>query len=157
MAKITAAVVKFIKLGRKGGWEEDCIKGKPQCIRIGFGSDQHAESLQGDWEAVRKYWRTTGDKTKGKATEFTNQVRTFYTADEKTLWITFWNRKLFWCFASKKVEELADGTRIRRVIGNWSSADCLGNELLVDNLSGALTKVQGSGERSATWIKRPIC
>jgi hypothetical protein len=143
MAKVTASAVRFIKLGKKGGWEETCINGKSPCIRIGFRSGQHAESLAGDWEAVRKYWRTTGGKTKGKATEFTNQVRTFYTADEQTLWITFWKRKLYWCFASQDVEELADGTRMRRTIGKWSCKDASGHELLVDNLSGALTKVQG--------------
>lgn len=158
--KVKASAVRFIKLGREGGWEQSCIEGSPPCIRIGFRSSQHAESLAGDWTAVRTHWVTKGGKTPGKATEFTNQVRTFYTANEKTLWITFWRRKLWWAFAASGVVELKDGTRIRQVLGKWSSTDILGKDLLVENLSGALTKVQGFRgticrvEESAYLLKR---
>lgn len=140
---VEASTVKFIKLGRKGQWEKDCIEGKSPLIRLGFRSKQHPECLAGNWDAVYRYWVTTGGKTKGKATEFTNQVRAFYTADEKTLWVTFYKRKLYWCFASPTVKELADGTRIRKVLGSWSCEDVHGNPLHTDNLSGSLTKVQG--------------
>jgi hypothetical protein len=99
--------------------------------------------LAGDWEAVFHYWSGEGGKTKGKATEFTNQVKAFYTADERTLWITFYQRKLYWCFAAREVEELDDGTRRRRTLGSWSCRDLDGKELHYDRLSGALTKVQG--------------
>ncbi len=141
--RIIASGVRFIKLGSEGKWESDCIEGASPSIRIGFRSKQHDESLAGRWDAVLRYWSTVGEKTKGKATEFTNQVKTFYTADEQTLWITFYQRKLFWCFASSKVVELADGTRSRSTIGSWSCRDVRGQELHFDNLSGAFTKVQG--------------
>jgi hypothetical protein len=141
--RIKASQVRFIKLGQKGGWEQDCIEGPVPCIRIGFRSKQHQECLAGNWEAVFHYWSTTGGKTKGKATEFTNQVKTFYTADERTLWITFYKRKLYWCFTSREVEEWPDGTRVRRSLAPWSCRDVKDEELHVDNLSGALTKVQG--------------
>jgi hypothetical protein len=140
---LTASSVRFIKLGEKGGWEADCIEGKEPCIRLGFCSKQHRESLAGDWAAVLRYWSTTGGKKKGKATEFTNQVKAFYTADNQTLWITFYQRKLWWCFTSPLVKELPDGTRVRRVIGQWRCQDLLGRDLYVDDLSGALTKVRG--------------
>lgn len=143
MPRINASQVRFIKLGRNGKWESDCLEGLDSCIRLGFQSKQHKKSLAGDWIAVFNYWFTTGGKTKGKATEFTNQVKAFYTADEQTLWITFYKRKLYWCFASREVEELPDGTRIRRTLGPWSCCDVKGKELYIDNLSGALTKVQG--------------
>src|ERR1035437_887225 len=142
-SQIEASQVRFIKLGEKGKWEKDCIEGPAPCIRLGFRSKQHEVSLAGDWDAVFRYWSTTGGKTKGKATEFTNQVKAFYTADERTLWITFYKRKLHWCFVSRVVEELADGTRIRHTLAPWSSQDLKGRELYVDDLSGALTKVQG--------------
>jgi len=70
-------------------------------------------------------------------------VRAFYTLDESTLWITFYQGKLFWCFASSQVDEIADGSRTRRTLGPWSCCDIEGHELHYDNLSGALTKVQG--------------
>jgi len=143
MKRIEASNVRFIKLGGKGKWEADCIEGSDPCIRLGFRSKQHRESLLGDWDAVWKYWSTTGGKTKGKATEFTNQVKAFYTLDEKTLWITFYKRKLYWCYASKVVTEMPDKTRVRRTLRPWSCLDANGNPLLIDNLSGAFTKVQG--------------
>jgi len=120
-----------------------CIGGTLPCIRLGFCSHQHKESLAQDWDAIMHYWRTTGGKKNGKATEYTNQVRMFYTDDEQTLWITFHLGKLYWCFASKDVQELPDGTRIRRTLAPWSCQDVDGKVLLFDNLSGALTKVQG--------------
>ncbi len=141
--KLNPSRVRFIKLGKSGSFEKECIDGSSPYIRIGFRSNQHQESLNGDWDAVLKYWSTTGKKTKGKATEFTNQVKAFYTDDERTLWITFYQRMLYWCFASSKVEELPDGSRIRRTLGPWSNCDAKNNELHLDNLSGALTKVQG--------------
>jgi hypothetical protein len=141
--QITASQVLFIKLGEKGRWEKDCIEGPNPCIHLGFRSKQHQECLERNWEAVRKYWRTTGGKPEGKATEFTNQVKAFYTADQNTLWITFYKRKLWWCFTEPQVEELPDGFRIRKTLRPWSCQDRDGKDLHVDALSGALTKVTG--------------
>jgi hypothetical protein len=140
---ITASQVLFIKLGEKGEWEKDCIEGQNPCIRLGYRSQQHQKCLAGDWEAIRQYWATTGGKTDGKATEATNQIKVFYTADERTLWITFYQRRLWWCFAGRQVEEWRDESRIRQTLGPWSCKDCFGNDLHIDGLSGALTKVQG--------------
>ncbi len=140
---ITASQVLFIKLGGKGEWEKGCIEGPNPCIRLGYRSKQHQECLAGNWGAVRKYWATQGGKTERKATEAMSQVRYFYTADEQTLWITFYQRKLWWCFAEHKVEELPDESRVRKTLGSWSYKDVLGHDLHVDGLSGALTKVQG--------------
>lgn len=139
----TADDVRFIKLGEKGRWENECIEGPEPCIRLGFATGHHAESLAGKWKVLTDYWRDVEGKTPGKTTEFLNQVKAFYTLGEFTLWITFYKRKLYWCRASPKVTELKDGSRIRRVVGVWSSKDLNGRELHVDNLSGALTKVQG--------------
>ena len=142
-APITTNDVRFIKLGEKGRWEKECIEGPEPCIRLGFDTGHHAESLAGNWQVLIDHWRHVEHKTPGKTTEFLNQVRAFYTLGESTLWITFYQRKLFWCRARSTVAELKDGSRIRRVIGAWSSSDLNGRELQVDNLSGALTKVQG--------------
>jgi len=141
--QITASQVLFIKLGGKGDWEKDCIEGPSPCIRLGYRSKQHQECLAGDWDAVWQYWHTTGEKTEGKATEATNQVKAFYTSDEKTLWITFYQRKLWWCFTSHQVLELPDESRIRKTLAPWSCKDLRSHDLHFDGLSGALTKVQG--------------
>lgn len=140
MGKIIASAAYFIKLGRKGEWEEECILHK-NTIKFGFNNPLHLECLSGNWDQVREYWLKQGKK-KGKATEITNQIRTFYESDDNTLWITFFNRKLYWCFAEKEITEHADGARTRKVKGKWSCQDIAGNELEIDSLSGKLTQVR---------------
>lgn len=137
--KITAENAFFIKLGSKGNWEKDCIE-KAGTIRLGFNG-LHRECLAGEWAKVKKYWGKK--KTKGKTTETVNQIKCFYTSPEKVLWITFYDNKLYWCFAKNEVSELNEGSRIRRVIGKWCSESINGNILWVSELSGKLTKVQG--------------
>jgi len=134
--------VFFIKLGSKGDWEEECVDIE-NTIKLGFHNPLHDECLKGNWDKVNHYWRTTGQKTLGKATETTNQIKTFYETNEKTLWITFYKRKLYWCFVKPEVTILKDRSRIRNVKGKWSCKDINGDELFVENLRGSLTKVQG--------------
>ena len=140
MTEICSKVIKFIKLGRSGDWELRCLEGDEPMIRLGFDNPHHQKCLDGDWEFIKKYWSET--KTKGKATETTNQIKDFYTLPSSAMWITFYKRKLYWCFASTDVKLLSDGSRVRSVIGQWKSQDINGEELYVENLSGKLAKVQ---------------
>lgn len=137
---INAKVVKFIKLGRSGGWEERCIESDTPMIRLGFDNPHHQKCLEGDWDFINRYWLES--KIKGKATETTNQIKDFYTQSKQTMWITFYKRKLFWCFAKEAVIQLEDGSRVREVAGEWKSCNEKGEPLYVENLSGKLTKVQ---------------
>lgn len=137
---IEASTVKFIKLGRSGGWEERCIESDKPIIRLGFDNPHHQKCLDGDWDFINSYWLES--KTKGKATETTNQIKDFYTQPATTMWITFYKRKLYWCFAKEGVIQLDDGSRIREVDGEWHSCNVKGEHLYVENLSGKLTKVQ---------------
>jgi hypothetical protein len=141
MQKIKPKAVRFIKLGRKGQDEPDCIEGINPCIRLGFINPHHAECLTRNWDALRAYWAEK--KTKGRTTQITKLIKDFYTLDQDTLWITFYNRRLYWCFAYPEVELLEDGARSRRVIGKWSSKSVTGKDLLIEELSGKLTKTQG--------------
>lgn len=51
---------------------------------------------------------------------------------------------MYWCFADTDVVELEPhGSRLRRAIDGWRCTDAAGNELLIESLSGRLTKVQG--------------
>ena len=127
MNEIKADSAYFIKLGRKGKWEEECIL-HDSTIKLGFINPLHSECLAGEWDKISKYWLGKGKK-KGKATEITNQIRTFYESNEKTLWITFFRRKMYWCFAEKDVTRLSDGTRIRKVKAGWKHQDIQGYPL----------------------------
>lgn len=137
---IEAETVKFIKLGQSGGWEERCIESDKPMVRLGFDNPHHQKCIDGDWDFMNSYWCES--KTKGKATETTNQIKDFYTLPSTAMWITFYKRKLYWCFSEEAVEQLGDGSRVRKVIGTWRSDDINGQPLYVENLSGKLTKVQ---------------
>lgn len=138
---IQAQTAYFIKLGEKGEWEEQCILHE-NTVMLGFNNPLHAVCLAGRWNEIYEYWIGQG-KIKGKATEITNQIRTFYESGEETIWITFFRRRMYWCFAEKEITQLADGRRIRKVKGAWEYHDIEGSPLTIENLSGKLTKVQG--------------
>jgi hypothetical protein len=139
--KINPSKVRYIKLGAGGEWEKWCIENS--AIRLGYGSPYHEESLIGQWDKVRGYWIDARNGNEGAATRDTNQIRDFYELSEDDLWITFYQRKLWWCRASKEVEEIDDGNRIRKVIGKWSYTNVLGQPLTIENIDGRVTKVQG--------------
>lgn len=116
-----------------------------------FGPPQYAGGRQQpegqdditDSETLTDYMLNARKKTKGKATEITNQIKDFYTLDKSTIWITFYRRQLYWCFASPKVLQLQNGDRIRETIGGWKNKSVGGKDLFIESLSGSLTKTQG--------------
>lgn len=139
MREIKPREVLFINLGKKSGWKSKCIE-KGQ-IRLGFREANHRDCCNHHWNKVTKDLRKT--KTKGKATEITNQIQRFYESKEDVLWITFHGHRMWWAFAKRGVKRLPDGSKIRRVIGRWRDKDIHGNRLSLDKLSGKLTKTQG--------------
>ncbi len=141
MDRINPSKVRYIKLGAGGDWEKWCIDNG--AIRLGYESPYHQESLLGHWDKVREHWLKARNWNEGAATRDINQIRDFYELSEDDLWITFYQRRLWWCRASKEVEELDDGSRIRRVIGKWSCENVLGQPLAIENIDGRVTKVQG--------------
>lgn len=130
---------KFIKLGQGGIWENICIENKQ--LRFGFNNPHHQDALNRDFSKIKLFLSQSG-KTKGKITEIINAIDEFYFAGEDVLWITFYNKSLYWCIANGPAIELEDGSRVRNTINGWSSLSVNGNPLTIDRLSGRLTKVQ---------------
>ncbi|MBU0475429.1 MAG: restriction endonuclease [Bacteroidetes bacterium] len=139
--KVEANNALFIKLGSKGRWQNECIE--KNIIKLGFVSslEIHKKSLNREWDSVKKYWLKE-KKRKAEATKIANQIKYFYECDEDTLWITFIDKKLYWCFAESGVTILNDGNRIRKVKGKWSCKDIEGNVLFDENIGGAIAQVQ---------------
>lgn len=161
MNPANATTARFIKLGASGEWEAECIRA-PGTIRLGFNNPLHQSCLDGDWDALTAFMRENRGKTKGKATEITNQVRDFYSLDESVLWITFYRRQLFWCFAASEITQLEDGTRIRKALNGWSNRSIGGSDLFIESLSGSLTKTQGfrgtiCSVEAFEYLKRRLC
>ena len=139
---IRPETIRFIKLGEKGRWEKSCIEDEGT-IRIGYESPYHENSLAGDWEPVRTFWLDYRKGDKGAATRDLNQIHDFYELSEDALWITFYKRKLYWCFAETLVIQREDGSLTRKTINGWSCEDLKARKLTIENLDGRVTKVQG--------------
>ncbi|MGE5475529.1 MAG: hypothetical protein ACM3Q1_02655 [Bacteroidales bacterium] len=141
---VAANRVRYIKLGQGGRHEAECFD--QQIMRMGFGSARHFDLCSTcQWEALAERYKAEGRK-QGKATENSNQVRTFFEDDGSILWITFSRRLLWWAFIDGNVpaqpHQDMDGT-FRPVRGQWRSTDILGTPLHMDGLSGHLTQLAG--------------
>ena len=150
--KLNHKRVRYIKLGRKGEWEQECLK--KGIIRIGFGSakpQKYEWCKAGQWEKVTDAW-IEEEKDKGTATRFTNELRLFFEDDGSTIWITFVGERLWWGMLDKThAKRHPDGGGVQRSIaGGWRSIDRHGKELTTDRLSGALTKLAAYRGTSCT-------
>jgi len=142
MNRIKADKVLFIKLGQGGEYETNCIL-NDQNLRLGYRDIDHNLCVNGKWDLVHKYFIEEENATQGVATSHTNQIKQFYENDNRTLWLTFFNNKLWWSFSNAEITLLSDKTKTRPVIGKWSDKDINGQLLLSGNLSGKLLKTQG--------------
>lgn len=138
MKKINPKEVFYIKLGNNGSWNQECIKKK--IVKIGFNDIDINDIKSEKWDKIHKYY----SKRHGPwASIYTNQIKNFYQADEQTLWIIFYNQKLWWCLAKKPIYVNSDKTKYKKTVNGWSSKNIAGEELLMNNLSGTFLKVQG--------------
>lgn len=136
---ISAERAFFIKLGEKGGWEQDCLT--DGVLRLGYGNQPHAACINGDWDSVRQSFNEASDP--GSITRHLSQVRQFYEQPASTLWVTFVLDRLHWCFSTPAVTQLPDRSKTRPVIGQWRDTDLNGEKLIKGKLSGKLLAVQG--------------
>jgi len=137
--KINPKKVLFIKLGAAGKYEkESIVKG---LLTIGFKEFNHEDLLSKRWDVVRKVYKDAKVSAQW-ISNYENQIRNFYELDTSVLWITFYNQKMWWGFASEEFIGNGNEPKSRILISGWNSKNIYGDELLVDNLSGQLTQVQ---------------
>lgn len=141
MKSINPKNAYYIKLGRSGEWEKDCLE-IAQAIKIGYREIPDDLCRHGKWNEVQKILQGIRDDV-GAATRDKNQIRAFYESDEKVLWVTFFGDRLYWCFSKSEIMLLSDKSKSRPVIGQWSSSDLKGKPLQKTQLSGALLRMQG--------------
>jgi len=136
---VTADETFYIKLGRGGEWEAECLK--TGSLRFGYRETPHHLCLAGEWDQVRDFWtERRGDA--GTAKRDTNQIQIFYEADESSIFITFANGLLYWCRPVGEVEVLSDKTPRRTTVDGWHEKSIGGVSLSSDRISGHLLKVQ---------------
>jgi len=132
----------YIKLGRGGSREQDCLE--RGLIYFGTGSsDPHRYALAraADWEAVRQSFLEDGHSGT-VASQFTNNTRQFFEDDGTTLWFTFSGRQLWWAFLEPSPPTVYpewQGT-VRKVAVAWRNTSVNGRPLGMLELAGSLTK-----------------
>lgn len=141
MPRLEATSTHYIKLGRGGEWEAEAIG--EGVLRFGYRELPHQLCMAGDWDGAREAWRAHRNANDAVLTNDINQARTFYTAPETAVFITFHAGRMHWCRPRGPVELLADRTKRRRTVDGWHHQTVGGNELFYERLSGRLLKVQG--------------
>jgi len=138
--KINPLKALYIKLGRGGSWEKECLENG--ILRFGYNETPFDAAVAGKWKAVEKQWRGLR-KDAGTATRDVTQIRHFFESGQDTIWITFCGGLLHWCFAKPGVKRHRDGKgTYRKTVGGWRSTDIHGIKLSSERLSGNLLKVQ---------------
>jgi hypothetical protein len=138
---ITPAQAIYIKLGRSGSWERECLENG--IIRFGYRETPFDAARSGDWDTVWKFWHKARADA-GTATRDLGQIRHFFEDADDKLWITLSGGLLWWCFAKPGVRVHADGRgTYRNCVDGWKCTDIAGNKLSTEKLSGNLLRVQG--------------
>ena len=145
LSPITARDARYIKLGKRGSYEDTCLD--QGILRLGFYDISHEAALKDDTEKMKTH-AAVRHSSPSKRTDIVRQVSDFYQLGGDVLWITFVNGRLYWCFAEKGVEWVEtppDGAvkpyRIRRCKTAWRDSDINGAPLYISELSGKFTKV----------------
>lgn len=133
--------VYFIKLGRRGCWEPECLANG--VLHFSYRETPQSLCVAGDWDAVKAFWaKRRGNEA--TASSDVRQIRTFFEASEADLFITFSKGYLWWCHPADTavVVRSADGVRVRQTVDGWHRVSIGGEPLLMSRLSGKLTKTQ---------------
>lgn len=138
--KISASKILFIKLGKGGEFEDECINNG--YLKIDFREINHDTCVVKDWNKIVAHYQKE-NREPFVITSYIKQLKRFYFEPETTLWITFHNNKLWWCFAGGKIRLLSDNTKIRQTLNGWSDENISGKKLTSNLLSGRLLRVQG--------------
>lgn len=141
MPRLEATSSHYIKLGRGGEWEAEAIQAG--VLRFGYRELDHQLCIAGDWAAAREAWRAHRGDNEAVLTSDMNQVRTFYTAPETSVFITFHAGRMHWCRPSGQVEMLDDRSKRRGTVDGWHGQTVGSENLFYERLSGRLLKVQG--------------
>lgn len=142
MNKIQPKDARYIKLGSGSLFERACIE-KDSSIRIDYATVPRDKCLAGEWDDVRQWFIDKQGSDPGAATRHRAQIRDFYEADADMLWVTFYNNRLWWCFAQPDVILLPDDTKVRKTVDGWHSTDVTGEPLDMGYLNGQLLSMQG--------------
>jgi hypothetical protein len=132
----------YIKLGSGGKYENASI-GQNKA-RIGWPELTVDEINSRKWDVLKEKLKDMIQyKSKGSATRDIKALQTFVESTSDDVWITFHASQLWWSrLGDPKVYE-DEISRYRLVEGEWHDHDINGNTLLISQIPGTISKVQG--------------
>jgi hypothetical protein len=157
--KISAAAVRFIKMGRAGRFEKSALKDSN--LYLGYHKVPDEACRTGDWDAVYQHFLDDGHKPHIARTH-ARQVEAFYQEPESCLWITFIDGDMWWTFAKSGVtmciekdweklsREQRGPSRHRSCVEFWRNMSINGRQLHMRALPGYVTK-------TASGFRGTIC
>ncbi|MHC4661221.1 MAG: restriction endonuclease [Planctomycetota bacterium] len=131
----------YIKLGEGGMWEADSINtGK---MRIGWGGQSVKDINDHRWEFIEGQLRA-GNKGKPPAVATTdlNGLRIITESTPDDVWVTFYQAKLWWARLTGPVEQ-DEVSKFRRTLNPWSDKAENGKLLVINDLPGKISQIQG--------------
>jgi hypothetical protein len=142
MSSIDFTTAYYIKLGRGGAWEADSIEtGK---LRLGW-RDQSVEDINANrWSVIEQQLRVKHQgKPSGVATTDLNALRHIAGSPPGDVWVTFYQAKLWWTRLSSGPVEQDGISKFRRTAVPWSDRAANGRLLVVNDLPGKISQLQG--------------
>jgi hypothetical protein len=130
----------YIKLGRGGAWELDSIAN--HIMRIGWPGSSLADINSHNWDAIELKLRAELAH-QGTATRDVNALREIVLSTEADVWITFHGSRLWWCRLAAGPVEQDEVSKFKRVRGEWRDRDVNGRVLLISDIPGLLSQLQG--------------
>lgn len=132
----------YIKLGMGGMWEKDSIGTSK--VRIGWSDTKLKDVHNNNWDKIKQEIQNnfiSRNKTQGATQDF-NALKNIYNADKQTIFITFYDSKLWWCKVKDTGIKEDKISKYREVLGKWSDKNVNGKTLLLNDISGTLAQLQ---------------
>jgi len=139
MEKIQFKNAYYVKLGRKGKWEEDSIKNS--IVRVGWKRQNINDILNNNWKLIESQIRQEMSNPGAAKRDF-QMLKTFCESTSDDLWVTFYSSKLWWCRLNDEKIKADEISKYRRTKDGWKNKDILGNHLITNQITGRLAQLQ---------------
>ncbi|MDU8910061.1 hypothetical protein [Aestuariicoccus sp. MJ-SS9] len=136
---MTIRNVHYIKLGAGGVWERESFD--RGIIRFGYDETDQELASAGCWTELKNAMRGVWTHSEIALSSHVAQVRKFYEADERDVFITFAFGSLYWCRPTGPVHRYDNGQHWRATVDGWRNQSLGGEQLSEQRLSGNLTKI----------------
>jgi len=131
MEPVTCKSAYYVKLGRKGVWEESSIK--KNIIRIGWPKQSLRDINGGRWERILKQLEKEA-ADKGAATRDCRALQMLCHSRSDDIWITFHANHLWWCKVIDASRIHQDTVSKYRRVARWHCQNIFGEPLLISEL-----------------------